>query len=174
MFNPILIVKRGRQAADRVFSVLKNHFRHAGRLLKVPEAEQLAPVGVQRYGRARVAMEVKILAKQAGLQQNRSLYVILRNAVTKNPFSTEVRRSFAFAQDDIERNLDSVSVHIRSLVILILTVTGFFDSLKRGRQAAGRVFLSFWEILFPKYCISTKNPLPDMVFFVRRHRVSEK
>ena len=24
-------------------------------------------------------------------------------------FSTEVRRSFAFAQDDIERNLDSVS-----------------------------------------------------------------
>ena len=130
-------------------------------------------------------MEVKILAKQAGLQQNRSLYVILRNAVTKNPFSTKVRRSFAFAQDDIERNLDSVSVHIRSLVILILTVTGFFDSLKRGRQAADRVFLpffdknflsksSFWEILFPKYCISTKNPLPDMVFFVRRHRVSEK
>ena len=32
---------------------------------KVPEAEQLAPVGVQRYGRARVAMEVRILAKQA-------------------------------------------------------------------------------------------------------------
>ena len=29
---------------------------------KVPEAEQLAPVGVQRYGRARVATEVKILA----------------------------------------------------------------------------------------------------------------
>ena len=76
---------------------------------KVPEAEQLAPVGVQRYGRARVATEVKILAEQAGLQQNRSLYVILRSAVTKNPFSTEVRRSFAFAQDDIERNLDSAS-----------------------------------------------------------------
>ena len=51
---------------------------------KVPEAEQLAPVGVQRYGRARVATEVKILAEQAGLQQNRSLYVILRSAVTKN------------------------------------------------------------------------------------------
>ena len=32
---------------------------------KVPEAEQLAPVGVQRYGRARVAKEVKILAEQA-------------------------------------------------------------------------------------------------------------
>ena len=73
---------------------------------KDPEAEQLAPVGVHRYGRARVAMEVKILAEQAELQQNRSLYVILRNAVTKNLFSTEVRRSFAFAQDDIERNLD--------------------------------------------------------------------
>ena len=33
---------------------------------KDPEAEQLAPVGVQRYGRARVATEVKILAEQAG------------------------------------------------------------------------------------------------------------
>ena len=33
---------------------------------KVPEAEQLAPVGVHRYGRARVATEVKILAEQAG------------------------------------------------------------------------------------------------------------
>ena len=96
---------------------------------KVPEAEQLAPVGVHRYGRARVAMEVQILAEQAELQQNRSLYVILRNAVTKNPFSTEVRRSFAFAQDDIERNLGSASVYIRALVILILTVTDFFDSL---------------------------------------------
>ena len=54
---------------------------------KVPEAEQLAPVGVHRYGRARVATEVKILAKQAGFLQNRSLYVILRNAVTKNLFA---------------------------------------------------------------------------------------
>ena len=54
---------------------------------KVPEAEQLAPVGVQRYGRARVATEVKILAEQAELQQNRSLYVILRNKVTKNLFA---------------------------------------------------------------------------------------
>ena len=54
-------------------------------LKKVPEAEQLAPVGVHRYGRARVAMEVKILAEQAELQQNRPLYVILRNEVTKNP-----------------------------------------------------------------------------------------
>ena len=52
---------------------------------KVPEAEQLAPVGVHGYGRARVATEVKILAEQAELQQNRSLYVILRSAVTKNP-----------------------------------------------------------------------------------------
>ena len=32
---------------------------------KVPEDEQLAPVGVHRYGRARVATEVKILAEQA-------------------------------------------------------------------------------------------------------------
>ena len=110
-------------------SVSKKPFRHAGRLLKRSEAEQLAPVGVQRYGRARVAMEVKILAEQAELQQNRSLYVILRNAVTKNPFSAEVRRAFAFAQDDIERNLGSASVYIRALVILILTVTDFFDSL---------------------------------------------
>ena len=54
---------------------------------KVPEAEQLAPVGVHRYGRARVATEVKILAEQAELQQNRSLYVILRNKVTKNLFA---------------------------------------------------------------------------------------
>ena len=54
---------------------------------KVPEAEQLAPVGVQRYGRARVVTEVKILAEQAELQQNRSLFVILRNAVTKNLFA---------------------------------------------------------------------------------------
>ena len=92
MFNPILIVKRGRQAADRVFGVLKNPFRHAGRLLKVPEAEQLAPVGVQRYGRARVAMEVKILAEQAELQQNRPLYVILRNEVTKNLFAVDTAK----------------------------------------------------------------------------------
>ena len=63
---------------------------------KVPEAEQLAPVGVQRYGRARVAMEVKILAKQAELQQNRSLYVILRSAVTKNPFSIENAKILRF------------------------------------------------------------------------------
>ena len=49
------------------FSMAKKPFRHAGRLQKSPEAEQLAPVGVHRYGRARVAMEVKILAKQAGL-----------------------------------------------------------------------------------------------------------
>ena len=76
---------------------------------KVAEAEQLVPVGVQRYGRARVATEVKILAEQAGLQQNRCSYVILRNAVTKNLFSADVQRSFAFAQDDIERNLDSIS-----------------------------------------------------------------
>ena len=43
-------------------------FQYAGRLPKSPEAEQLAPVGVQRYGRARVAMEVKILAKQESFQ----------------------------------------------------------------------------------------------------------
>ena len=59
---------------------------------KVPEAEQLAPVGVHRYGRARVATEVKILAQQAELQQNRSLYVILRNAVTKNLFAVDTAK----------------------------------------------------------------------------------
>ena len=48
-------------------SACRKYFRHAGGLQKRSEAEQLAPVGVQRYGRARVAMEVKILAKQAGL-----------------------------------------------------------------------------------------------------------
>ena len=42
--------------------------------------------------RARVAMEVKILAKQAELQQNRSLYVILRNEVTKNLFSFDTAK----------------------------------------------------------------------------------
>ena len=46
-------------------SACRKYFRHAGGLQKRSEAEQLAPVGVQRYGRARVAMEVKILAKQA-------------------------------------------------------------------------------------------------------------
>ena len=59
---------------------------------KVPEAEQLAPVGVQRYGRARVAMEVKILAEQAEVQQNHSLYVILRSVVTKNLFSFDTAK----------------------------------------------------------------------------------
>ena len=59
---------------------------------KVPEAEQLAPVGVHRYGRARVAMEVKILAEQAELQQNRPLYVILRNEVTKNLFAVDTAK----------------------------------------------------------------------------------
>ena len=59
---------------------------------KVPEAEQLAPVGVHRYGRARVATEVKILAEQAGLQQNCSLYVILRSEATKNPFAVDTAK----------------------------------------------------------------------------------
>ena len=59
---------------------------------KVPEAEQLAPVGVHRYGRARVATEVKILAEQAELQQNHSLYVILRSEVTKNPFAVDTAK----------------------------------------------------------------------------------
>ena len=59
---------------------------------KVPEAEQLAPVGVHRYGRARVATEVKILAEQAGLQQNCSLYVILRSEATKNLFSIDTAK----------------------------------------------------------------------------------
>ena len=83
------------------------------------------------YGGVRVAMKVKILAKQAGLQQNRSLYVILRNAVTKNPSSTEVRRSFAFAQDDMERNLDSASDTLSC--DSDFDGYGLFDSLK-GRQ----------------------------------------
>ena len=56
-----------------IFSVSKNPFSaHWQTVKKVPEAEQLAPVGVHGYGRARVAMEGKILAEQAGLQQNRS------------------------------------------------------------------------------------------------------
>ena len=59
---------------------------------KVPEAEQLAPVGVHRYGRARVATEVKILAEQAGLQQNCSLYVILRSEATKNLFAVDTAK----------------------------------------------------------------------------------
>ena len=63
---------------------------------KVPEAEQLAPVGVQRYGRARVATEVKILAEQAGLQQNCSLYVILRSKATKNPFAVDTAKILRF------------------------------------------------------------------------------
>ena len=63
---------------------------------KDPEAEQLAPVGVHRYGRARVATEVKILAQQAELQQNRSLFVILRNAVTKNLFAIDTARVLRF------------------------------------------------------------------------------
>ena len=37
-------------------------------------------------------MEVKILAEQAELQQNSSLYVILRNAVTKNLFSFDTAK----------------------------------------------------------------------------------
>ena len=41
-------------------------------------------------------MEVKILAEQAGLLQNRSLYVILRNEVTKNPFSIENAKILRF------------------------------------------------------------------------------
>ena len=72
---------------------------------KVPEAEQLAPVGVQRYGRARVATEVKILAEQAGLQQNRSLYVILRNEVTKNLFAVF---PYVILRNEVTKNLFSI------------------------------------------------------------------
>ena len=52
-----------------------------------------------------------------------TVYVFLRNKVTKNLFSAKslpkVRRSFAYAQDDIERNLVSALTHIRSLATLI-------------------------------------------------------
>ena len=34
----------------------------------------------------------------------------------------------------MERNLDSASVYISALVILILTVTGFFDNMKGTAQ----------------------------------------
>ena len=70
----------------RCVSVSKKPFSARWQTVKKdPEAEQLAPVGIHGYGRARVATEVKILAEQAELQQNHSLYVILRSAVTKNP-----------------------------------------------------------------------------------------
>ena len=72
---------------------------------KVPEAGQLAPVGVQRYGRARVATEVKILAEQAELQQNRSLYVILRNEVTKNLFAVF---PYVILRNEVTKNLFAI------------------------------------------------------------------
>ena len=84
-----LCVKSTEQPAQRVekpFSARWQTFK------KVPEAEQLAPVGVHGYGRARVAKEVKILAEQAGLQHNCSLYVILRNEVTKKLFSFDTAK----------------------------------------------------------------------------------
>ena len=46
--------------------------------------------------RARVAMEVKILAEQAELQQNHSLYVILRSEATKNPFAVDTAKILRF------------------------------------------------------------------------------
>ena len=72
---------------------------------KVPEAGQLAPVGVQRYGRARAATEVKILAEQAELKRNHSLYVILRNKVTKNPF---VVFPYVILRSEVTKNLFSI------------------------------------------------------------------
>ena len=119
----------------KAFSVSKNPFRHAGRLLKKFRKPSNSRLSAYRgtVGRE-LRRKSKSLRSKQNFLQNRSLYVILRNAVTKNPSSTEVRRSFAFAQDDIERNLGSASVYIRALVILILTVTGFFDSLKGCKQ----------------------------------------
>ena len=58
-------MKIDRALRGALFSVSKNIFGTLADCKKRSEAEQLAPVGVQRYGRARVAMEVKILAKQA-------------------------------------------------------------------------------------------------------------
>ena len=86
------VSKTDRALRGALFSVSKNYFGTLADCKKRSEAEQLAPVGVQRYGRARVATEVKILAEQAGLQQNGSLYVILRNAVTKNLFSFDTAK----------------------------------------------------------------------------------
>ena len=83
--------------------VSKNLFRHAGRLQKSSEDKQPAPVGVHRYGRARVAQEVKILAKQAFF-----------GGKSENQYHTESIRS------------DAKSKMIRP----ILTVTDFIDSLK--------------------------------------------
>ena len=50
-------------------------------------------------------MEVKILAKQAKLQQNRSLYVILRNAVTKNLFAVF---PYVILRSEATKNLFSI------------------------------------------------------------------
>ena len=41
-----------RQDLRGIVSVSKNPFRHAGRLQKGSEDEQLTPVGVYRYGKA--------------------------------------------------------------------------------------------------------------------------
>ena len=54
-------------------------------------------------------MEVKILAEQAEFFAKSFLICHSEERSDEESFSTEVRRSFAFAQDDIERNLDSVS-----------------------------------------------------------------
>ena len=85
--------ERHRRSCAVPFSVSKKPFSARWQTAKkVPEAEQLAPVGVHRYGRARVATEVKILAEQTGLQQNCSLYVILRSEATKNPFAVDTAK----------------------------------------------------------------------------------
>ena len=102
---------------------------------KVPEAEQLAPVGVQRYGRARVATEVKTLAEQAEFFAKSFLICHSEECSDEESFSTEVRRSFAFAQDDIDRNLDSVSDTLSCHSDF--DGYGLFDSLKAFRHSEG-------------------------------------
>ena len=128
--------KKKPSVTRKASSVSKNPFRHAGRLLKKFRKPSNSRLSAYRgtVGRE-MRRKSKSLRSKQNFLQNRSLYVILRNAVTKNPSSTEVRRSFAFAQDDIDRNLDSVSDTLSCHPDF--DGYGLFDSLKAFRHTEG-------------------------------------
>ena len=63
----------GSRRAD---SVSKSPFRHAGRLQKGSEDKQRTPVGVQRYGRACVAQEVKIIEDRLLCYKVRNIFLL--------------------------------------------------------------------------------------------------
>ena len=105
-------MKTDRALRGALFSVSKNYFGTLADCKKRSEAEQLAPVGVQRYGRARVAMEVKILAKQ-----------VFRPGCRESVYMSMLKSGFLPCHPERKRRILAVSKEKRFFVTAFLRMT---------------------------------------------------